>query len=309
MYKKSFISKKNLIILTVSKVFIIFFSIYLLFNVSGKNLGFFSKLENLIIILSKDIIYLFYSIYSFYNVFSLVIIFIIFYYRKDIYNFLCHIKKKTFIIKNLYPIIGIILFIGTINSGGYPFSLVEIHGRTTLLFSYFYIIFFIYIYLNSINKKKLFLIHYIIFISAYLSSSYNFVSVKQNQEFALNKIKEFIVENKTENLIIYKSAKKTMLFESDLNNYFKKKLILKGNNNYSIYVVNEKERCFTISNGKFYLYLINNPIKTFLYEKKILREILTLDIDENKNLSLITEDKFETIDTLNTCESNENIPN
>ena len=301
MYKKKLVNINFIILAAASKIICLILSIFLFVNISGKNLSFFSKIENIIIIFFKDIMYFLYSIYSFYNLLSLLIIIGIFYYWKKIMLFINNIKKISFLKDNLYPIIGIFLFIGTINSGGYPFSLVELHGRLTLIFSYFYLFLFLFFFIKSNNKKKLFLAHFIIFISAYISSAFAFITVKKNQDLAVQKIEKVLNQEKKENLIIFNSKNKTMFFESDLNKYFINKLNIKRNEDSYIYVINNKTRCFILDDQKFSLFIINNKAKAFLNKENRLRKIVELKLKKNKKINLINEENYMVIKNIDTC--------
>ena len=308
LYIKNKISKKNYYVITVSKIFLLLSGIYLLTEISAKNLGFYSKFENFLIILSKDFIYIFYSFYKFYGFFSVLFIIPIIYYNKKFFNFLKLIFSLTFFKKNLYPILGILIFIITINSGGYPFSLVEMHGRTTLIFAYFYIFLFIYFYINSKNKKKVFIINYFVFFIAYTSSAYDFVKVSKNQNYAIKKVKEFLTSNFNSNYktIIYESYNKTMIFETDLKKYLMKKLNIKDyDSELPIYVINRNKRCFKVEENNFSLYLINNPLKLFLYEENKFRKILELRLNKNNNVTIIDNKKVKLIEEFDSCK-NEN---
>lgn len=308
LYIKYKISKKNYYFIIVSKIFLLFSGLYLLAKISLKNLSFYSKFENFLVILSKDLIYIFYSLYKFYGFFSILFIILIIYYKKEFFNFLRLIFTTIFFKKNLYPILGILIFIITINSGGYPFSLVEMHGRTTLLFAYFYIFLFLYFYINSKNKKKIFIINYFLFFIAYTSSAYDFVKINKNQDYAIKKVTEYLTSNLSSNhqTIIYQSHNKTMIFETNLKKYLMKKLDIKDyDSELPIYVINKNNRCFRLKENNFFLYLINNPLKLFLYEENKIRKIVELKLNKNNNVAIIDNNKIKLIEEFDSCK-NEN---
>ena len=177
----------------------------------------------------------------------------------------------------------------------------ELHGRLTLIFSYFYLFLFLFFFIKSNNKKKLFLAHFIIFISAYISSAFAFITVKKNQDLAVQKIEKVLNQEKKENLIIFNSKNKTMFFESDLNKYFINKLNIKRNEDSYIYVINNKTRCFILDDQKFSLFIINNKAKAFLNKENRLRKIVELKLKKNKKINLINEENYMVIKNIDTC--------
>ena len=305
-YKNNQITKKSFILLIFLKLFIFISIFFLITQTSTKNLGFFLKIENIILIIIKNFYFLSFGLYQLYGLSLLLLLLLAILNFRKLKYYLTKILKLKFLKSHIFLLSSFLTSILIINLGGYPITITGLHGRMILV-PYFFLIVLLFVIIIRINNKILYKIIYFFFLIGFIKSSFDFYNISLNQKQLLSIITDTLKNKKYEtDAIVVKTDLVNTFHDINLIKFINISSRSTHNVINSAYIYSQDDRCIVVDQKKIYFYTLSTSEKkfylNFISENSYLKSRIINEIGINKkNILLYQNNDFYYVNNINDC--------